>query len=917
MFALRTWDTFLRLEARLLLRSLRGRTAVGIYLALTSAPAVIAARAQRGPLRLGGSTYAADVLSLLPLASALLAVVLGLDGIVRERRSGAWSVLTLGPLSSAGYLLRRLAAQVAILVPLSLAPLLVAAVAARLAGAPAAPLVNWLWPWLILVVPVVLGASAAALAAGMIGDGLVPGAIVLATVATLLPGAVNGTLGHVRRQASLAVGPWLGTAAARSRITHYAYSLPKYRLDGFRAVIPATEAPLPAGPYAAAVASAGALPFCCCLALFGVSAAYFRRTTRDLSPWRPRPGHGLAARLRPRLLPDVRLERGDRRLLAAAALSVIAGGAFWEWRDHHYQAVLVSMHALQLSGWPPPTPPDVAAIAARLDGRVSGDGTVEMRGEIALRNRGAAPVGHFAFTLNDGLALADLRSDRGAARVTRRLDRVGIELDPPLAAGAEVRFSARTVGAPTRLRLALAGGESEPFERRFRLHTHSLAADLPDLGRSLTLPLADRERLELGWSDAFLLPRTASFALARGEALEGGGFDVLPEERSPTLTALTVDLTAPPAVRLADACGASGSGSVHAACTMALRDWRVAGGHLLPVPEPALSFAALPQHVALATTYADELAALPTLVRNAWPGAESQPQPALLEDPPAWSLDPRDGVADWSTYGARDDEARSASRLLFVPERWLVREDRLPVADLVAGSVASDLLNRRGLATADAPVIQGLVRALVLGRLGRAPHEGATISCRRMDLAYYRISLLDVESQSYQSWKRRVLALAQELQTRAGSGPVQRGLARFFAATPEIPGTLAELIRTIGETAAVDLAEFYRDDLAGTGLPELTLAEARSAALPRGFRVTGRVVNQGTGTAYCPVVVTTETGTFETRVAVAAGASASFALETANPPQSVLLDPDSTCFRWASEPPGLLRERVDFDAGAR
>ena len=49
-------------------------------------------------------------------------------------------------------------------------------------------------------------------------------------------------------------------------------------------------------------------------------------------------------------------------------------------------------------------------------------------------------------------------------------------------------------------------------------------------------------------------------------------------------------------------------------------------------------------------------------------------------------------------------------------------------------------------------------------------------------------------------------------------------------------------------------------------------------------------------------------------VVVGSGTSAPFAISTNAAPQTLLLDPDSTCLRWKSDPPGVLLDKVDLEA---
>ncbi|MEO8505287.1 MAG: hypothetical protein ABI609_15430 [Acidobacteriota bacterium] len=921
---MKSWLEFLRAEVLVHLRSLRGRVAIAAYLAIACTPAILAGRAQGGDLLLGGSTYAAEVLTFLPLLSAALAITLGLDAIVRERRSGSWSVLTLTSMSSAGYLLRRWSALLALLLPLSALPLAVAAASASLNGAARGPLGNFVWPWLLFVVPAVVGASALAVGAGTIADGIVPAAILVALLATLAPTLVNSVLFVTRRHVTLDASASLGTLAAIERTGRYQYALMPHPFSPGRLALPASESPQPPAQIAAAAISASALALAGCLAVLTTSTAFLRRSARDLPPWKPRADHplrtllALAARLRPRYAPDPRLERADRLLLACGPLLLLATfGAFW-WRDAHYRSRMEAEHALEVSGWPAPTPTAASPIAARvaltLVSTLASNASLRSVGEITFRNDGTAPLSHLAFTLNSAVDIEWLHSDHGTATVERRLERVSVNLQPALAPRASVILAAELCGWPETIDFALPNGPRWTFERRLRAYRGaSQSSDLTDLARSRTVPAASGQRVDLGWSDVFLLPRFTSWHLVRADGFAGGEIDVLPEEGSAPFTDLALSSNSPPELFVADACGGAGRARLDSACRMPLRDWRLAGAPLVPLDGAPVVFAVLPQHRAAAERLADDLSGLADLRRAAWPALDASAiAPVLLEDSPPWSGDPRQAMGRWWDDEYFEDVPRSAGRLFLVPERWVVSGRRLPAAEVVTDSVVSALLGRRPLDPHDRPVIAGLLRDVVKRRLGHGPAGGATLGGRPIEISNYQFSLLDSGFSELLNWPARLAAVTGELVARAGDGAVAAGFEAFLQGSADAgrkPGTLAELIDAIGKARGDDLSSFARDAFSTGALPELGFDDVHSARAGRGFVVTGRVANHGTGEARCPIAVTTEGGIVEARVIVPEQGEARFTVPTSAQPQSVLLDPDLTCFRWR----GQWVERVDFE----
>ena len=154
-------SAFVLHELRTQGRSLRFRVAAVAYVAAGSFPAVLTYVHRSGDVFvIGGATYAGETMNVLPLLTGVLALLLSLDGISRERSGGAWTTLGLTDLTNAGYLVRRWLALQAVVIPLTAVPLLAAAALAVAGGhAGFEPAVFW-GPWLLHVLPLaVLGVT--------------------------------------------------------------------------------------------------------------------------------------------------------------------------------------------------------------------------------------------------------------------------------------------------------------------------------------------------------------------------------------------------------------------------------------------------------------------------------------------------------------------------------------------------------------------------------------------------------------------------------------------------------------------------------------------------------------------------------------------------------------------------------------
>src|SRR5581483_2275191 len=166
---------FLRLEVLHSMRALRVRAVGLLWVGLSSLPAIaVFLRRQAGEWT-GASTYAAETLPFLVPLTAMAAFLLASDALTREREEGSWTTLALCPASSAGYVLRRWASVLALLLVLSAVPLLLALALAAVSGVPLAT-GPFAWPWLLRVAPAAIVWSALGLGSGTAAGSLLGGA---------------------------------------------------------------------------------------------------------------------------------------------------------------------------------------------------------------------------------------------------------------------------------------------------------------------------------------------------------------------------------------------------------------------------------------------------------------------------------------------------------------------------------------------------------------------------------------------------------------------------------------------------------------------------------------------------------------------------------------------------------------------
>jgi hypothetical protein len=910
---------FVAHELRMQLRSLRFRAVVGGWVAASSLPAAIAFARRHGNAAANGASYLGETMPWLVPLTVVACFIVAADALVREREQGTWSTLSLCALSSAGYVLRRWLALLPPLVAASVVPLLAAGALATAAGEPVA-WAAYAWSWLLRVAPLVVLWSAIGLGFGTAGGSLFAGAGLAAVGTGLLLVPLNNALFRWRLHLG---APTIGLPPlfqSLDRImdsfgeTSGAFDLPF--------PLPSSDAPLDVGVLAEQVR--GSLGTTAMLAALGMGGAILllRRTRPDLRPWTVREGHSLgtfirvAGRLRERFAVDAGLAPRDRAAVAAAVACALAVTGAALARDARMVRHGETRYAMEGETWPDATPRELTAIAARLSGEIAAEGTVRTESTFELRNDGAAPVGRLALVLAEPLSLARLDSTGRQVCWRRRGDRIALTVTPPVAAGATLRLRASVSGRPGHVVLALRAsreyGSYLGFQRAYgRYHWARFAGDLPDLGPSFTRPAISRTRTELAAHDLMPVPRHTPFGLAGGDQYDGP-FPRL-EQKLPAVP-FDVDLRVPSQAWFADACGnVAREGRLTGGCAMPLPRYVVRGGTYRAERTGGLTVALLPHHHRLAAEKLGGLDHLGEMVREIWPDEDLISSTVLIEVP-ADETFLRDGslAALYRLYGfGGGTPLVSEGRMLVLPEDALLAGQPLSPAEVTARVVGSRLLAGREVAADQQQLFTELVARFAELRSGFGPAEGAVVPATLEGPAPYRVSLLEAEAAAPAVWNRRLPALLVDLGNRIGDDAVRRGLASFLARRGGPPGTLAELVKDWEAAGGVNLDDYYRDFLAGRALPVVELADVGFTAGADGWRVHGRVVNSGTGTARCAVVLTSDVARSSAEVVVPAGGAATVDLTSAAPPRALLLDPEGRCHRYrALVPPPV--ERVDY-----
>jgi len=289
----------------------------------------------------------------------------------------------------------------------------------------------------------------------------------------------------------------------------------------------------------------------------------------------------------------------------------------------------------------------------------------------------------------------------------------------------------------------------------------------------------------------------------------------------------------------------------------------------------------------------------------------------VIEWPPQFSLDPFDGMGDWWWRGFRNVEATWRSKLVVLEERQLVGRRVLAAAPLAAASVAASLLGRRTIVGDEELLLREVYSAIALERLGQVPATRAVLIGREYGRTDARTPLLQAEAWTRIIWDDRLPAILLDIEHRVGATAFAAGVEEFLRAADQGPGSSRELLERVGRRGGVSLEGVYRDVFVAASLPELELVDVSFRRVQSDWEVTGAVHNRGTGEAFCPVILRTELDPVSTSLSVAAAATVPFRLRTSYRPRTLLLDPDSLCFRYRPNPGvAARRERVDYREGS-
>ncbi len=909
---------FILHELRTQGRSLRFRVAAAAYVIAGSLPAALAySRRTGGFFQIGGATYAGETMHTLPLLTGVLAILLSLDGISRERSSGAWTTLALTDLTNAGYLLRRWVALLAVVVPLTAVPLLAAAGFAVAAARPDAPAFFWgaFWaPWLVHILPLSILGITLGLGLGTLGGGGMGTFVTGAVFVVCLPLLANSALAHLGYQVGDPLA-WLDTRMASTTVDRIGKAFTNVDQAYWIFPAPASEAGFDLGSLGEQSLADGLLIAVVAAAAFGLAIARLRRTRPDLPPWSVRPDHPLRSflvlfgRLREAVALDPALAPADRTGIALALLLAATAGAAILARDDRYDEQAWRMVRAEMKP-PDPTPHDVLPGLWRIEGTVAPDGVVALRVAGTLRNTGSEPRGHLAFVLNPVLDVTGLTADAGRVRSAHVWDRLTVELDPPLGPGERRELRFRISGRPARIIFPSRPKPEQLVDDALGSHQRArFGRDLIDFSPTYRIPSVSGYRVELRAADLLPVPRYGPWTFTSEYGVPG-----VKEETIFPKAEVSLSLAVPPGLFLADSCGGvARGGRLESRCAIPLAELTVAGGRhrVLAGGDPAgPTVAVFPGHRAAGELHLGFLARSSRMLGEAWPGLGGLDHTIVLEWP-AGEIHSRSSYS-WSFSSYYDRPFGGffdvRGRLIFLEEAQLIRSRPIDPESLVAEVVSSRLSQRRRIVPEQQLFFRQLFRTLALQRLGLGPEMGAVVAIDPKYLSMVLVPALSDASWAY--WRIRFPALIAALEHRAGREPLRATIDELLARGGEQPASFDEFEAILNRRAEQPVDGMIRDFFRAGRMPELALEDMAFHRAGAGWRATGRVHNLADGEAVCRVVLAAAVAPVEATVTVGTGGNVSFVLETQHRPQAVYLDPDHECHRM--EPTGAPRDRVFF-----
>jgi hypothetical protein len=881
----RLLGAFIAHEATTQLRSIRFKVLAVAYVVIAVIPA-LALYLASGNLGyvLSGGAYAFAMRALLPVLTALFATVMAVDAINRERDEGSFGVISLAPVSASGYLFRRWIALLAIAAPLTLLPLIIAAGLAAHAGRRMPDLAPLAWEWLLHVAPPLVVMSALMLALGTITGRTILAVLAYGFGLTFGLGFLQDALAFARRKFE-GPGQMIGfDPLVLERLV--------WTVRGFWQFDPPSAAGYPLETELDRMLPESALMVAVTLFLIGIAPAFLRRSKRDVKPWRIREDHQFRTmlrglnRMREEYRPDAGLQTADRVVIGIAALSAIACLGLLVQRDTRYMNLAKARYAAEESKEPREMSTTLIPRAIHVEGKTGR--AIATRTTFTFENRGARAERHLAFALHPSLHIEKLTASCGKATLTRKYERVGVDLDRELAPNAPctLTFDVRgTADAPV---FNFQG--SGRFGTRYRHWLEAkLAIDLSDLSRSSFIPAATRHRLTLAATDFAPVPRYTPWHISNEPVTRDRDVTSFVRDSVLPTSDVRIALQLPEGFTAADSCGTVATNRIASRCAFPFADFRITGARYTTMPLGArATLLHLPPHDGLARMHAPALAEAITVAERAWPGLGLSGTPVFVEKP---IVD--DGErASW--FNPRSTVIDASGAVFFIPEWLFIRRKALESPQIAASIISSTLRSRRAVPAEERRFFDAFLGEVARARTGGGEQRSALIGGRGPKPS--TTPLIRISWGAFEA--ARLRGVIVDLEYRVGADRLIEAVNEFAATKGT--GTAKELFDIISRRANVSLDNVYRDYVLGDALPKLTIEDATFTRDGKRWIVRGVAHNIGSGEVICPVVLRTQFGSVRDVVRIGGGERVPFTLTTEYEPRTLQLDPDRVVYRQAA-----------------
>ncbi len=876
---------FISHEVTTQVRSARFKILALAYVVLASAPAVAIYLASR---KLGyvldGGAYAWALRLLQPTLTALFATVLAVDAIIREREEGSFSVISLAPLSASGYVFRRWIALLAIAVPITILPALIGGGLVAHAERSMPSVAPLAWEWLLHVVPPLLVMSALMLALGTITGRTILAILAFGAAMTFGLGFLQDGLSYAHRHLE-GPGDLIGfDPMILQRMV--------WTVRGWWHFDPPTAAGYPIEEELDVLLPRSALIVAFTIFFLCIAPAFLRRTRPDIKPWRIRDDHPLRTmlrglnRIRENYRPDVGLQPSDRAVMIFGVLAAIGCIALLLNRESRYIALASERYVAESAK----EPRQMSVTLVPRSIRVEGDAgrTFRTRTTFAIENRGSRPEHHLGFALHRGLEIRNVTATCGRTSITRKWERVGIDLESPIAPNGTCTVTIDVEGQPDAIVFNLRGRGR--FGSRYRRWERATTAmDLSDLSRSTFTPAATRQRLVLAASDFAPVPRYTPWRLDPTHVSAERDTNSFIAEGVATVSDIHLSLRLPEGFTAVDSCGAVSTKRIESRCRFAFTDLRITAARFKTMPVGRATLVHLQPHDELARIHGPAMAEALAIAERAWPGLNISANAVFVEKPIT-----ADGDRP-SYYQPLHGGPIEASGAMYSIAEWLfIRREPLKPTLIGGAIITSNLRSRRLVDPKERAFFMAFFGEVARSRLGAGETRTATAggkgprpSTDPLRHLYRPTEALD-----------RLRGVVVDLEYRVGADRIVEGVNEFVAAGGT--GTAKELLDIIGRHANVNLDNMYRDYFAGEALPKLTIEDATFVRDGKRWTVRGFVHNLATGEALCPVVLRTQFGSARQTILVGANERVPFTLTTEYEPRTLQLDPDKVVYRHAA-----------------